>query len=326
MIILRELATNKLQKIFLIFIIIFSGMTVTAELFLRYILGLGNPALSITHPQIEYMFKPNQNVKRFGNRIMINQYGMRSQPISPLKKSNEKLRVMVFGDSVVNGGNLTDHQQLATTIVQDRLEQSKNGSVIVGNISAGSWGPGNWLAYAQEYGFFDADKIILVISSHDYADSPNYTPLNPNTHPQTKPILALQEFFNRYITRYLPKFPFKTNQSIAETSKIIPATHANNQGLSDLKEFLLMAKSTNADVYLIQYWDRHEIQSKISSKGNQEIKQLAQKLDIPVWQTKSLFVDADRQNQEPFRDNIHPSERGQELLARLMLNILNNHY
>ncbi len=100
---------------------IIGGLTLSGELFCRYILGLGTPPLSIAHPTIEYMFKPNQNLKRFDNHILINQYGMRSENISS-QKDFEEYRIIVFGDSVVNGGNLTTHENLATTIIQNQLK------------------------------------------------------------------------------------------------------------------------------------------------------------------------------------------------------------
>ena len=120
---------------------------VSGEIFARYYLGLGTPPLSITHQKIEYMFKPNQDVKRFGNHIIINQYGMRTAPFA-VHKADGEFRIMVFGDSVLNGGNQTDHAALATTILHEKLSVAKQ-RVVVGNISAGSWGPGNWLAYAK---------------------------------------------------------------------------------------------------------------------------------------------------------------------------------
>ena len=45
---------------------------------------------------------------------------MRSEPFSQ-KKSGNELRIMVFGDSVVNGGNLIDQEQLATSILKNKL-------------------------------------------------------------------------------------------------------------------------------------------------------------------------------------------------------------
>ena len=115
--------------------------------------GVGHPPLSITHPRIEYLYAPNQDVRRFGKRFLVNDYSMRSAPFAARKGRDER-RVLVFGDSVVNGGNLTNHQDLATTRLAHDLRPFAGGNkVVVGNVSAGSWGPGNWLAYSQAYGF-----------------------------------------------------------------------------------------------------------------------------------------------------------------------------
>jgi hypothetical protein len=181
-----------------------AAIFMSLELFARYGLGLGTPPLSVVHPTIEYMFKPDQDVYRFGNHFIVNHYGMRSRNF-PVHKSNlREYRMMVFGDSVVNGGNLTDHTNLATTMLENELSDRLKRPIIVGNISAGSWGPGNWLAYAKEYGFFDADCVVLVISSHDAEDNPTFEPLNTGTHPTEKPLLALSEAFSRYLPRYMP--------------------------------------------------------------------------------------------------------------------------
>ena len=168
------------------------GSLLIGEAVARFGLGLGDPPLSVVHPTIEYMYKPNQDVMRFGKNFIINHYGMRSENF-PIEKSEKELRVMVFGDSVVNGGNLTDHADLATTLLENRISDGHKRNVRIGNISAGSWGPGNWLAYVKEYGFFGADIIILIISSHDAGDNPIYAPLDTNTHPQIKPTSAMWE-------------------------------------------------------------------------------------------------------------------------------------
>lgn len=91
---------------------------------------------------------------------MVNQYGMRSHAFTVSKEVNE-YRVMVFGDSVLDCGNFTDHDDLATSILESKFVRAGHKNVVIGNISAGSWGPGNWLAYARKYGFFDADIVAL---------------------------------------------------------------------------------------------------------------------------------------------------------------------
>jgi len=137
------------------------------ETLARTVAGLGTPALSVTHPTIEYMFKPNQHVYRFGNLQHYNASGMRSTDFAPTRTQDNELRVLVVGDSVINGGHLTDQADLGTELLRYELESLLRQPVSVGNISAGSWGPPNQLAYLNEYGWFDADIVLFVASDHD---------------------------------------------------------------------------------------------------------------------------------------------------------------
>ncbi len=174
------------------------------EIAARVLLGLGDPPLSIAHPTIEYMFKPNQDTYPLHHHVHINAYGMRSPDFPARKRDASEYRVIVFGDSVINGGNQTDDAQLATTLLQQELSTKLGRPVVVGNVSAGSWGPPNMLAYAREFGFFDADMVLIVVSSHDYSDAPTFEPLNPSTHPTERPTSALYDGATRYLPRFIP--------------------------------------------------------------------------------------------------------------------------
>ncbi|WP_200336250.1 SGNH/GDSL hydrolase family protein [Thiocystis violacea] len=176
----------------------------------------------------------------------------------PERKAEGEIRIMVFGDSVVNGGNLTDHSRLATTLMAAQLSAAANVTVTVrvGNISAGSWWPGNWLAYAREYGFFDADIVVLVISRHDVADNPTFAPLDPNTHPEHQPVPALWELLTRYLPRYLPSLK-KVDEGSTVTEVI--SAESLEQSLADLREFLQLARSQTKSVLVAQYPERKEL-------------------------------------------------------------------
>ena len=292
---------------------------VTGEIFARYALGLGTPPLSMTHPTIEYMYVPNQDLYRFGNHFITNQYGMRSAPFSKTKRNNE-FRILVFGDSVVNGGNLTDQSELATSLIQKKLVDAGYKNSIVGNISAGSWGPGNWLAYAREYGFFDADIIILVCSSHDYADNPTFEPLNPNTHPTQRPISALIEGIQRYfLPRYLPQL--SSPQPTTETD--LPSASVKESGgiigISDLKNFLKLAKQQSPNVLVFQHWERSEITGGVANIGYQRIKEACEQLGISPTSLEPYFHKSLEFGTEPYRDNIHPNQVGQKLIAEAIM-------
>jgi lysophospholipase L1-like esterase len=294
----------------------------TGEIFARYYLGLGTPPLSVTHPSIEYMYRPNQDVYRFGHHFITNQYGMRSPPLNQNKNSQE-LRVMVFGDSVVNGGSPTDQTELATSILKDRLTKLLNKNVFVGNISAGSWGPGNWLAYAKEYGFFHADIIVLVLSSHDYNDNPTFAPLDGTTQPTENPSSALIEGLEIYLPRYLPHTsnnPSQSNKPPAIESYAGTQDESNNEkevqkALKDLKSFLELAKSNSKTVLVFQHYEQPEIESGRPKPGYQLIKITCEKLGITPTSLEPYFRKSIEGGIDPYRDFIHPNQVGQKLIA-----------
>ena len=295
--------------------IVLLAIALTGELVSRFGLGLGSPPLSMEHPTIEYMFIPNQNVWRFHNRQYYNRFGMRSEDFDNKRTDPNEIRVLIIGDSVVNGGSLTDQDDLASSIVDNQLEdQLGSGNVIVGNISAGSWGPGNQLSYIREFGLFSADIIILVISSHDATDVPTFSKLNPNTHPTSSPVSAFIEGIQRYLPRYLPKWKSRPSEENGNTFLSHP-----NRGLSDLQMFLTEATATGARVVVIQYLNRNEAMSGDLQTGFGKILNVCNQLEIPTFSTQELFQEIIMEGQNPFRDHIHPNVLGQQLLATCIL-------
>ncbi len=285
-----------------------------AEVFARYYLGLGTPPLTISHPKIEYMLKPNQDVYRFGNHFIVNQYGMRAVPFTPQKRNGE-YRVMVFGDSVLNGGNQTDHASLATSLLADRLSEVNQQKVVVGNISAGSWGPGNWRAYVEAFGFFDADIVVLVVSSHDYADNPTFQALNEDTHPTEKPLSALLEGVTKYLPRYLPlgagkKRPAESDRFGANKNELKAL-----KALDDMRRFLELAQSNSTTVLVLQHWEKSELESGCANPGCQRIKVVCEQIGISPISLEPFFRRSIENGANPYRDNIHINEIGQQIIA-----------
>src|SRR5260221_9591151 len=113
---------------------------IAGELFARYYLGLGDPALSQADPEIEYLFKPDQDCHPLGNHVKYNHYSMRSDNFPLHKTDPTELRVIVVGDSVVNGGSLTHQSKLAASLMHAKLSSDPTRPAVVSNISAGpSW-------------------------------------------------------------------------------------------------------------------------------------------------------------------------------------------
>lgn len=272
-----------------------------AEVVARYYLGLGTPPLSVAHPSIEYMFAPNQSVYRFGNEQTYNEFGMRSAPIEAWGKRD---RVIVFGDSVLNGGNLTHQADLATELLSDER-------TVYGNVSAGSWGPANMRAWVEEFGILGAKKAIVVVSSHDLMDIPTFAPLNPQTHPVRAPLSAAQEGVSRYLPRYLPGKREVSNRD--EGATVAPSPDMVAKGLAEIAALVNILREKGADVCFVKHLNRSELLDGVVENHNILIEALHE-MDVPVvnvtdqedWTERAIDL---------YRDDIHVTNEGQRALA-----------
>jgi len=309
-----------------VLLVVLFSLTVGAEGVCRWMLGLGTPPLYETDPAYEYRLKPDQKIQRFGNTIMVNRFGMRSDDFPSRKQQPDELRVMVFGDSIVNGGSEVDHAGLATSLLQSDLRRSIKHPVMVGNVSAGSWGPGNWLAYAQRFGFFDADVVVLVLGSGDARDNPDFAPLSVN-HPTEPPVLALQEAVQRYLPRHLPeplagwlRGPTSASATPAAAKQ---ASDPTLQGLQDLERFLRLAHDGKRAVVVLHHPSRNETDTAQMEPGFEDVAAAVRGLGLPWIELRPTYTSA---ADGLYRDSVHLSAQGQRVLGdalhRLVLPLL----
>ena len=280
------------------------------EVYARVVLGLGNPPLWIADPEIEYLPQPAKSYLRFGNRISYNAYSMRSRDFPRNKINPAELRVLVVGDSIINGGAQTDQHALATTLLEHKLAESLNRPVMVANIAAGSWGPPNILAYLRRFGLFDADVVVIVLNSPDYADAPKFGPLGPG-RPQRKPVLALQELRDKYLPRY-----FKKRRGL-QRKRQAPTPEAIETCLSALREMIRMTRQAGVTVLLAQHLKRSELATK-PEIGHRKIAQVAQAVGVEPIQLGPAFSKALQTGPVPYVGDIHPNEHGQRLIAEVL--------
>ncbi|OKH46909.1 SGNH/GDSL hydrolase family protein [Phormidium tenue] len=177
------------------------GAIAIVELLLRVRYGLGNPPLYVADTRTGYRLAPNQSLRRRGNRIEINQYSMRGPAVAP-QRPVDALRVLMVGDSIVNGGWWTDQSELLSVKVQQALvDLNPPGvqTVEVLNASANSWGPRNELGYLLRFGTFEAQLVLVVLNTDDlFAIAPNSYELGRNpAYPTHRPPLALWEVAQR---------------------------------------------------------------------------------------------------------------------------------
>ncbi|MEO1591902.1 MAG: SGNH/GDSL hydrolase family protein [Cyanobacteria bacterium J06632_22] len=188
-----------------IFAAVLLGVVVLLELGLRWGLGLGRPPLYQADDSIGYLLAPNQQLRRFGNRIAINAYAMRNEAIQP-QRPEQTLRVLLLGDSIVNGNWWTDQTETLSALLENTLRSQLSGlseqaytDVEVLNVSANSWGPRNQRAYVERYGTFDAQVVVLVLNTDDlFATAPTSLQVGRDPgYPDRNPGGAIAELIDR---------------------------------------------------------------------------------------------------------------------------------
>lgn len=302
----------------IVFSLIF--LLICIELILRFGYGFCNAPLYITDPDYEYIYAPDQTVKRYGNIIQTNSLSMRSRELSP----SDSVVVLLTGDSVVNGGSLTDNEDLASTLLEARLSQELGKPVRVLNISSGSWGPDNVAAYLRKHGTFGARLICLVTSSHDAFDVMTHheqVGVDPNL-PDKQYKIALVELWSRYLYPiYFRDIKFN-HIYYAPAQDSIPANPLPedrvgirkdgeyfNPGYRQVRD---IARENNIPFFIYLHPETFEVEDGVYNDQGQTIIQFAREDSI------RLIRELDNPPLlEYYRkmDVVHYNERGQQFLA-----------
>lgn len=297
-------------KIFLISLGVLLLGLIGLELFLRWHYGLCDAVLMRSDPDYEYIAQPDQNRKRFGNHIKYNSCSMRSDDLR-----DDSLRILCIGDSILNGGTLTDHSDLATTLLSERLSASLKKDVQVLNISAGSWGPDNCAAYLNKHGHFGSNAIFLITSSHDARDTMTFVPVvgKLKYYPNKQYKLAIVELLDRYLNVDMSLF-HKTKDEIDEDFRrqhhIEQASDKFNPGYAAILDY---AKKHKIPLYIYLHANQNELKANKLESSGEEIVSFAKENKIPFYCDLNNGLDSSW-----FRDPIHYGPEGQKKMADIL--------
>jgi lysophospholipase L1-like esterase len=292
------------------FILIALVALIALELYARFGLGLGDPPLVMTDPEIEYLFQPSRRYHRFGHRIEINSHSMRAEEFPARRSDPREIRILVIGDSIVFGTTQVDQADIATERLKVRLRDELDRPVVVGNASAGSWGPENELAYVRTHGFFDADVIIIVFNSPDASDRMMFTPL-PSFMPTRRPVLALEEAWTRYLPRYLGRV---MSDPVPEAP---PTEEDTRRCLDAARDLIGDAVATGAAVAVAFHLTPNEL-SNGPDPSHERLVAVARGQPVSIVHVADFVRPAFEAGEPVFQDEIHLNARGQELLAEAL--------
>jgi len=298
-------------RILLIVVVGVLGAIAVLEIGLRLLFGFGNPPIYKADEKIGYLLAPSQRTRRMGNRVEINEYSMRGSAIRPAPDP-DTLRVMVLGDSIVNGGWWTDQDETIPAMMAKSLSQKRQngGSAEVLNASANSWGPPNQLAYVREFGLFEASTVVLVINTDDLFSKPPDPSVvgRDRNYPDRKPPLAIVEVFDRF--RKSPPAP--------DAPKIELPRDPVGYNLDAIREINAIATQTDARFRLAMTPLRREIGAPgpkdYELKARDRLKSLAETENIEYIDFLPIFNDHP-QPETLYRDHIHLSPEGNRLVS-----------
>ena len=300
---------------FLLVVILIDG--VLLEIGLRVFFGFGDPLLYVADQQIGYRLAPNQRVRRFGNRIQINHYSMRSADI-PIERPEQILRVLLLGDSIANGGWWTDQSEILSELISRKLTAQfihDYERVEVLNASANSWGPRNELAYLMRFGNFNAQIVVLLINTDDlFATAPTSIQVGRDrSYPNRKPMLAITEVLTRYLIKPkpIPELEAVKNESGDRVGVNLEAIRQIKKNLPATNHHLLVAMTPLLREVRTPGPRDYELAAR---RRLTEFTQLAQ---IPYLNFLPLFKRFD-QPEDLYRDHIHLSPEGNLFVSDLI--------
>lgn len=288
------------------------GLLVAVEL-VGLLFGFGSPLIYIADEQIGYLLAPHQRTRRFGNRIEINEYSMRSQSVNHTPDPST-LRVLLLGDSIANGGWWTDQSQTISSLMMDSLKIPNYQQVEVLNASANSWGPRNELAYLQKFGNFHAQAVVLLINTDDlFATAPTTIPVGRDrNYPDHKPPLAMVEIIERYLLK--PKLIPEMQSVYGEVGDRV------GTNLAAIREIHKLSSEHQSQFLLVMTPLRRELDN-----GSRDYEIIARKrLSNFTQQEQITYIDfltifqATSNSQSLYQDHIHLNLQGNKFVSKFI--------
>lgn len=283
---------------------------------LRFALGLGTPPLSYADPDYGYAFKPNQSLRRFGRRIEYNEEGLRSPPIN----MNAPCRILCLGDSVTNGGVLTDQEDTYPYVLGKKLA-SAGYNCEIENASAGSWGVENELEFLKKRGIFGSDWVVAQIGSHDLyqrKSTGEKVGVDPNFASENPPF-ASWELIERYAIPRLARFVSPARHVNPQT----PSPEDHQACMRTIAEMIHFVREHHAEIMLVLTPDHVEISApELASAGRKSIFDLSESEEVPLIDMLPVFREETDNGSVVFRDSVHPNELGNAAMAESAFAVL----
>jgi hypothetical protein len=291
------------------------------EIICRYGFGLGDPPLEIADAACGYRFGPSQAVERFGNRVSYDANSLRGGYDSP--PDGPVLKTLVIGDSVLNGGALTDDRDTATEVLNGISYELNGRTLRFMNLSAGSWAPPQQLGYLNAYGTLDADGVTLVLSSHDALGLPRGSKL---PFPTEKPWTATEEVLLRHLLGYQRHLFSSAPTGWEAAAAKVPSDVAASEDPTAasfwcLKQIIGLCRQKTLPLAVVFWPTRTETRNSSWDKPAGVLFETLDAEKVPHIDLMKRIRAIPDFEAAVYRDDIHPTPTGQRLVAGAVLQL-----
>lgn len=275
---------------------------------MRWRFGLGSPPLVYLDDSYGYAFKPSQNLHRFGKRVYYSREGLRSEELK-----DGVVRVLCVGDSVTNGGAMTDQAATYPYRLEDRLRR-KGLNVQVLNQSAGGWALGNELNYLKRHGIYGARVVLLEVGSDDFSQA---TALSSSVKgsldfPTDAPPSATYELAARYLyPRIRAGLGRNTPPAANPSQQDNPAE--SRRILGEMVHYILAQGSR--PVVMVMPRTREAAAGVYEVDHSRTLSEACQSPECQSVDGMAELHAAFGAGFQPFRDAVHPNEIGNQIMA-----------
>ena len=281
------------------------------ELGLRFGVGFGDPPLVTRDNEIEYLLLPSADYRRFGNRVEINRWSMRSRDHDATPASGE-LRILLIGDSIVYGNHFLDQSETIAARLEPLLAARLPGcSPLVMAAAASSWGPVNQAAFIKRTGTLGATSAVIVLSNHDLFDTPTFDG-DVIPYRTAAPVGAIGDAVEAVIERINRRLAESRAPSISE----IELDHRSSKSLAALDWMVNHLEAAGIRPIIVYHPTMSEREGT-SSPGHAVFFEWAERHGLSFLDLQGFPILGNA-----YRDDIHPSPAGTIAIARVLAPVL----
>ncbi|MBY0436796.1 MAG: SGNH/GDSL hydrolase family protein [Burkholderiales bacterium] len=275
--------------------------------------GLHKPLLYL-RTDYGYRVKPSQDLRILGNTVLYNSQGLRAPEIAPHPPEGS-IRVLCVGDSITNGGTLTDQPKTYPYILAELLKGMGISAETL-NGSANGWALENQLGWLKAHGIYHADFVVLQVATHDLfqrAASSRLVDLNPS-FPSRAPVFGLETVLRKAV---LPRLGLGADTRDPGYPPDVYTDSDVDRSLRVLERIRQLVVNAGAVLVLMPVEQPRifEPSDPLTLGAKARLRRWAHQSRVPVVETSASMNT--NGSEGLFRDPIHPNNNGNALMARL---------